>query len=209
MNQKNHHVSDRSFEILIMKLFHSFISLALIFCIILSTTPLVFSQQLDYLEDEGETLWEEQQFLDSTGREFETQDQQYIGEDQAREAEEAARISGIPSVNIAEAIEKDKKLLPDNILYGVGTGVIIGGWLALQLGQSARENVKFLSVGILTGVLLGIAVGTKSLYSPKPQIYSSLDNQATESKNSPLEFQLQSTIKNNTPQLGLNLQYKF
>jgi len=191
-----------------MKLFHSFISLALIFCISLGTTPFLYSQQADYLEDEGESLWEKQQFIDSTGQEFETQDQQYIGEDQAKEAEAAARQSGIPAVNIAEALEKDKKLLPDNILYGIGTGVVIGGWFALQLGESARENTRFLSVGVLAGILLGVAVGTKSLYSQKPQ-YSSLDTDSANGKDETIDFQLQSTIKNNTPQIGFNLQYKF
>ena len=128
--------------------------------------PLALSQTYDYVEDEGISLWEEEGFIDSTGEEseFETEDGQYVSEEEVKLQEEAMRRAQVPGLNVAEALEKDKKLLPDNILYGIGTGVVIGGWFALLQGENARQNVQFVSVGIVGGVLLGIMVGTKSLY---------------------------------------------
>ncbi len=139
--------------------------LALILFIAIPT--LVFSQGYDYIEDEGTSLWEEEGFIDSSGAEseFGADDGQYIGEEEVEAREEALKQAQVPGLDIAAALEKDKKLLPDNILYGVGTGVVIGGWFALLQGKNARENVQYVSLGILAGVLLGITVGTKSLYT--------------------------------------------
>lgn len=135
----------------------------------------VFAQSSGYLEDNSSSLWEEQGYLDATGREFETSDSQYIGEQELKDAEEAARRSGLPVVDLAAALEKDKELMPDNIVYGIGTGAVIGGWLALVQGKNARDNVRFISVGIIGGTLLGMAVGTKSLYLQPGQTISRFD----------------------------------
>lgn len=78
-------------------------------------------------------------------------------------------------MDIAAAIEKDKQLMPDNIVYGIGTGAVIGGWLALVQGQDARQNVQYLSVGVLVGALIGMLIGTKSLYLPPAQANSLID----------------------------------
>jgi|APSaa5957512622_1039677.scaffolds.fasta_scaffold30932_2 hypothetical protein len=134
-----------------------------------------YAQQGTYLDDEGATLWEEETFTDVTGQEFETIDRQYVGEEQIKAAEEARKKAGLPTVDIAAAIEKDKQLMPDNIVYGIGTGAVIGGWLALVQGQDARQNVQYLSVGVLVGALIGMLIGTKSLYLPPAQANSLID----------------------------------
>lgn len=117
-----------------------------------------------YLEDDGTSLWDEGGFMDDTGiRETEGQ---YLEEEEVR-AQEAAIIKAVeedPSINIARALEQDRALLDKNIIYGIGTGVTIGGWLALLYGQDARQNVQYVSLGIISGVLLGVLIGTKSLY---------------------------------------------
>jgi hypothetical protein len=121
----------------------------------------------EYIEDEGTSLWEEEKFLDATGKEFETEDVQYVGEDEVQAAEAAAKRSGMPSIDLAAALDRDKKLLGDNIVYGIGTGALLGGWLALVQGSSARDNARYLSVGVLTGALLGMVIGNKALIMPR------------------------------------------
>ena len=172
-----------------------------------------YAQQGTYLDDEGDTLWEEETFTDVTGQEFETIDRQYVGEEQIKAAEEARRKAGLPTVDIAAAIEKDKELMPDNIVYGIGTGAIIGGWLALVQGQDARQNVQYLTVGVLVGVLIGMLVGTKSLYLPPAQQVSlindlpSLSLDTNEPEFTPASSKY--TGASQSPKYRLNLQFKF
>lgn len=65
----------------------------LIIFLLVTIQPCVFSQDINYLEDEGDSLWEEQQFLDVTGQEFQTEDAQYVGEEEIQAAEDAAKKS--------------------------------------------------------------------------------------------------------------------
>jgi len=185
-----------------MKQIRLLLSILTIFCFLFNLSSPALAQNRGYLEDEGSYLWEEQQYHDSTGREFETTDTQYVGEQEAKEAEAAARISGRPSIDLAAALEKDKELLPDNIVYGIGTGAVIGGWLALVQGENARDNVRFLSVGVITGILLGMAVGTKSLYIPQGQSVSKLETNS-------LPFQLDLALVKNRTLPRINFQFKF
>ena len=129
-----------------------------------SLNPALIAQDAGYLEDEGSSLWEEQQFLDVTGEEFMTEDAQYVGEEDVEAAKEAARKAGLPSIDLASALDREKQMLPDNIMYGIGTGAMLGGWFALTQGKEARQNVQYLTVGTLIGALIGVAVGYKSLF---------------------------------------------
>lgn len=165
-----------------------------------------FAQNTGYLEDESDYLWEEQQYRDTTGREFETTDSQYVGEQEIKENEEAARLAGRPTIDLAAALEKDKELLPDNIIYGIGTGAVIGGWLALIQGKNARDNVRFLSVGVITGVLLGMAVGSKSLYIEQGAPVSRLNKPDT-SESLPVQFGFVRSKNRSVPQV--RFQFKF
>ncbi len=185
-----------------------FIVLIMSLFFVYSISP-AFAQSGSYLEDESNYLWEEQGYKDSTGREFETSDSQYVGEQEIKEAEEAARRSGRPSVNLAAALEKDKELLPDNIIYGIGTGAVIGGWLALVQGKNARDNVRFLSVGIIGGVLLGMAVGSKSLYIQQGAPISRLDPVENPRKEKALPFQFGFTQRKGKTLPQVNFQFSF
>lgn len=140
-----------------------------------SLHTVAFSQDPRYLEDEGEYLWDEQQFLDVTGEEFKTEDSQYVGDEEVKAAREAAKRAGIPSIDLAAALERDKEMLPDNIMYGIGTGALIGGWFALVEGGNARDNVRYLTIGTLAGALLGVAIGYKSMFIPQGPEISALD----------------------------------
>jgi len=183
----------------------------LIACLLLiSSIPAAFAQS-GYLEDESDYLWEEQEYQDATGKEFETTDTQYVGEQEIKQAEEAARRSGRPSIDLAAALEKDKELLPDNIVYGIGTGAVIGGWLALIQGKDARDNVRFVSVGIISGLLLGMAVGSKSLYIdqglPSSSLIPSGNPNKAVLKESPIQFGFARINQQTLPQLGLSLKF--
>jgi len=177
----------------------------------LSSVSTGFAQNTRYLEDEGDSLWEEQGYRDATGQEFETGDTQYVGEQEIKESQEAARRAGRPSVNLAAALEKDKELLPDNIIYGIGTGAVIGGWLALVQGKDARDNVRFLSVGIISGVLLGMAVGTKSLYIQPVQPISLLEKRGAQTPKTEQQppFQLDFIKRPKGTVAQLNFHFKF
>lgn len=70
-------------------------------------------------------------------------------------------------------------MLDDNIIYGVGTGVTIGGWLALLHGKNARQNVQYVSFGIISGIILGVLLGTKSLYQNPTASYEIMPPQET------------------------------
>lgn len=149
----------------ILRQLKSLITFLTLIAFITGITPsFALAQEIDYLEDDGDSLWEEEKFLDVTGSEFETGDTQYVGEEEVKAAEAARKAAGIPTIDLAAALEKDKEMLPDNIMYGVGTGAMIGGWFALVQGGTARDNVRYLTVGILAGVLLGTAVGNKALF---------------------------------------------
>lgn len=167
--------------------------------------------QSGYLEDESDYLWEEQEYQDAAGMEFETSDSQYVGEQEIKEAEAAAIRAGRPSVDLAAALEQDKELLPDNIIYGIGTGAVIGGWLALVQGKNARDNVRYLSVGIISGILLGMAVGSKSLYIEQGVPMSQLNHPESGGdavpETLPVKFGF-TQVKNRTvPQLSVNLKF--
>ena len=141
--------------------------------VIILITGTSFAQDVNYLEDDGTSLWEEEGFIDSIGdldEQYNTNDGQYVSEEEIQAQEEAIKNAQGSGLDIASALEKDKQLLPDNIMYGMGTGAVIGGWFALWAGKGGRENVQYLSVGILAGVLLGITVGTKSFYQEQVAI---------------------------------------
>ncbi|MCG8337567.1 MAG: hypothetical protein MJE63_23950 [Proteobacteria bacterium] len=176
-----------------------------------SIQPLTLAQNLDYLEDEGESLWEEQQFLDVTGEEFTTEDAQYVGEEEVKEAREAAERAGLPSVDLAAALARDQEMLPDNIMYGIGTGALIGGWFALVEGGDSRENVRFLTVGTLAGALLGVAIGNKALFlSQAPTADSSMGIASNETNATPDETEKIQPSFQITPKMAkFNLKISF
>lgn len=126
------------------------------------------AQQPIYLEDEGSGLWQQDAFIESDELDDPLSESsgEYIGDEKLKAYEEAARMGRGPQHNIAAALEKDSRLLPENMVYGIGTGLALGGWIALLQGGDARDNTRYLGVGLVGGILIAMAVGTKSVYQP-------------------------------------------
>ncbi|MCP4297850.1 MAG: hypothetical protein GY786_19830 [Proteobacteria bacterium] len=156
------------------------------YCFVLLLITIIGSQPLhaqsngfqdpEYIEDEGGGLWEKRTFEDATGmqEDFESGGGEYIGEEEAVEAiESAVQVdeSGkkIDIKDINQVLMTEKELKFANIKYGALTGVMIGGWLAMVAnlsdeGSTQQANARYIGVGVVLGVLLGTAIGTKSLY---------------------------------------------
>ncbi|OGG97013.1 MAG: hypothetical protein A2527_02850 [Candidatus Lambdaproteobacteria bacterium RIFOXYD2_FULL_50_16] len=128
------------------------------------------AQSPNYSEDDGINLWRGDSFLDNEDVDAPMGEDGsgagFIGDEQVKQMEEAARLAAGPGHNLAAALEQDKKLLPDNVMYGLGTGLALGGWIALLQGKNGRQNAQYLGTGIVLGGLLGVMVGTKSVYQP-------------------------------------------
>ena len=124
-----------------------------------------------YMEDNGSNLWQQDSFIDPNDVDsaLDTNSNEYVGEEEVQAFQDAARNAQGPGINLAAALEKDKQYLPDNIMYGLGTGLTIGGWFALLQGSSARDNTRYIGLGLVGGAMLGIAIGTKSVYAYKLQ----------------------------------------
>ena len=70
----------------------------------------------------------------------------------------------------------EREQLPQNAVWGAGTGLLIGGWFALINQGTSRETQRSLGLGVVLGTLVGLAVGARSLIAPKaPQPVSALD----------------------------------
>ncbi len=173
----------------------------------------IFGQQSEYLEDEGESLWEEEMYMEASGADFETQEGKYMSEEEIQLAEEEAIKAGVPTLDLAAAIDQDKEMMPDNIMYGVGTGAMLGVWLAFSMGEADREQAKYVTVGILSGGLLGVFLGTKSILMPQSTGASNLPRREYPSDPGihdgfpAYKSRLASRIKNSP--LQLNFQFKF
>jgi hypothetical protein len=53
-----------------------------------------------------------------------------------------------------------------NVAWGAGTGLLIGGWFALISEGDNRSTQRSIGLGIVTGILLGVAVGTRAVFNP-------------------------------------------
>jgi hypothetical protein len=61
---------------------------------------------------------------------------------------------------------RDRESLAPNMAWGAGTGLLIGGWFALISEGDNRETQRSIGLGIVTGILLGVAIGTRSVFNP-------------------------------------------
>lgn len=78
-----------------------------------------------------------------------------------------------PGVGLTEAERRaqlrltgERDLLPLNAAWGAGTGLLIGGWLAFLTNGTSRETQRSIGVGVVIGALIGVAVGTRSIFTP-------------------------------------------
>lgn|GEM_PF-1703438 len=131
-------------------------------------------RELEYIEDEGGSLWDNRGFQDDLGSSnFDTGGGEYIGEEEAVQIlEESALVVEDQGVNIEEAFARDRVYLNDNLKYGLYTGAVIGIWLATvqnlsDEGSNRQKTGQLIGVGIVGGLALGAAIGTKALYVHK------------------------------------------
>jgi len=64
----------------------------------------------------------------------------------------------------------DRDMLPMNAAWGAGTGLLIGGWLALIGEGSNRDTLRSIGMGVVLGSIVGVIVGLKSVitFTPAP-----------------------------------------
>ena len=136
------------------------------------------AQGTNLLEDEGNDLWGEDVFLDEIEQdpnlpdviqELEQGGNEYYTEEEIFDFERRYIVQNRRAVNVDRAVTVTRDTLGDNIFYGVGSGVIIGGWLAIFSGGSSRQRFQFFGSGAVLGGLLGFLVGTKAFYIVPPE----------------------------------------
>lgn len=80
---------------------------------------------------------------------------------------------------------RDRETLPLNVAWGAGTGLLIGGWFALINEGDNRQTQRSIGLGIVAGILLGIAVGTRTVLDPNAPRPTSVGDAAPTSADGP------------------------
>jgi hypothetical protein len=76
----------------------------------------------------------------------------------------------------------ERDVLPLNAAWGAGTGLLIGGWLALISAGSNRDTLRSIGVGIVLGGAVGVAVGLKSVIVPNAPAAAAANSQGSPDK---------------------------
>lgn len=84
--------------------------------------------------------------------------------DESQQPSAAAPTQGGRQLQLRLGAERD--VLPLNAAWGAGTGLLIGGWLALISAGSNRDTLRSIGMGIVLGGIVGVAVGMKSVIAP-------------------------------------------
>ena len=92
-----------------------------------------------------------------------TEGGQFIDEDAASVGRGGVTIRGRET---ELRLEGEQRLLPLNVSWGAGTGLLIGGWFALIENGDDRSTQRSIGLGVVLGALLGVTVGLKTLIAP-------------------------------------------
>ena len=79
------------------------------------------------------------------------------------------RSTGVPtqtSRRMQLSLGRERTTLPLNVAWGAGTGLLIGGWFALISEGNNRQTQRPIGLGIVSGILLGVMVGTRNVFNP-------------------------------------------
>ena len=107
--------------------------------------------------------------------EFTPEDEEdpFLREDNLEEdgfVEEDPNDFGLPpaesGIDLQPPIAEERALLPQNIAWGAATGLVLGGWFALIFNSDSRTTQRYIGSGIVFGSLIGLLVGTRSIYQP-------------------------------------------
>lgn len=156
---------------------HRLLSLLLVF--LLACNVLLISAAPAWAQFFDDSLEQDDLFVEDDNAFFEDQGQDGFGtpspEQDFTEGERYVDESLIPpdqrgSIQSRQAqltLGRDRETLPLNIAWGAGTGLLIGGWFALIGEGNNRETQRSIGLGIVAGILLGAAVGTRSVFDPE------------------------------------------
>ena len=134
----------------------------LIFLIITCLSSHIYAQ--NYFNDNGNSLWYDDDNL--------YDDSLFIDDDLGDDYISIEEQSNIDAKRAAQRERNQVKvyssrdagnLLKPNIAYGAITGLLIGGWIALNTQSSARDNFRYIGSGVFLGALMGLFVGSKPL----------------------------------------------
>ena len=123
--------------------------------------------------------------------------------------EDPAGATGVGGVTIRGRrtqlrVEQEKQMLPLNVAWGAGTGLLLGGWFALIDEGDDRSTQRSIGLGAVLGALLGMTVGLKTVIAPDAPRAASLGTEpsqinnlsvASESLPSPPPFSIGFTLK--------------
>jgi hypothetical protein len=63
-------------------------------------------------------------------------------------------------------IRQEREQFPLNAAWGGATGLLLGGWFALLNSGDNRTTLQSIGTGVVLGVILGIAVGARTVINP-------------------------------------------
>jgi len=145
-----------------------------------------FSDEADFedLDLDGFRFEEDEGSFEGIGEDgFGVEDTEVIEEDSGEYIDENV-LSDDTQQLLQQALLRRRDLLAEekanfgfNVAYGVGTGVLIGGWFALLFGTTSRDTLRSLGLGIVLGGLMGSVIGGRSVLAPRtlPNGLSSLE----------------------------------
>ena len=127
-----------------------------------------FTDDIDFNEldfDQQEEFDEEEQ-ADEEGTGFEDGEQQddYVDEDILPDNTQELLNQALRARQAF--LQQEKANFAPNILYGVGTGLIIGGWFALLTANTSRDTLRSIGLGIVLGGVMGSIIGGRSVLTP-------------------------------------------
>lgn len=116
------------------------------------------------------------------------------------------RIPTQSSRRLQLSLGAERQTLPLNVAWGAGTGLLIGGWFALIGQGNNRQTQRSIGMGIVTGILLGMAVGTRTLFDPNAPKAAQVGDNAPPPDEGSHVTPLVALNKTN-PQVGFQLRF--
>ncbi len=95
-----------------------------------------------------------------------TDEDQYVDEDLIPDDTQQLLESAL--LQRRDFLAEERANFVPNILYGVGTGLMIGGWFALLTAGTSRDTLRSIGLGIVLGGFMGSVVGSRSVLETNP-----------------------------------------
>jgi len=97
----------------------------------------------------------------------------------------------------------EQEIMPLNVAWGAGTGLLIGGWFALIQNSDDRTTQRAIGMGIVLGTGLGAFLGMRNVIFPNAPT-ASINSDQTIAYSTPL---VSASLLPGGMQLGLNLKF--